>query len=603
MSGNVGELNHKDKRKRPESDSNTCSKKSCHLRKYHDGSKLGSRCVRHRIAAAKNSIKTSNPDRAVLLQKLHDDILAMTDIDEMEAHYQKEWQALAVRRRCQKRVKFNNVAISSSSSSSSKTAARRIEVTQTESVTHRHRISSSESKVERERRPDGTVVERETSTTQTREISVEIKREFKLAYEAYIANKVKEIHRWTRAITSKKDWIEFKLQIRRKYQMSGYAFESGVYAYKDKTLDECVVLHEKQLQTIVNEIQAKKPSVLNLGTYARWLAEARNIIRAVYPTAAKAFQFYADVYGDTAAIKKREFQQLREYKTRIKNGNLKPITREVAILSDGPIMTLASKTTQEYLPSAPIPITELSEEALMDFDNAFRLHWSLTEDPMYIPWVKCLPHIKAFVSEILSGSFSRLYNHILSVQIALRVLNDLPDTVSPDDFHGTSILPGDGLRNPYADMQTGEMVIFPFSHPDWSIRDNWIRVCTTFKDKGKYELILPGAVAMYLFGECAYSWHETKFCPAVVKLHLTQTDPGEESVYIDGRDVPMTVYQSDEFATVRALQERRRIADLEDRQRRLQPVQQPTELPFVNLSQACLAVQRELHAILSTKKY
>jgi hypothetical protein len=145
---------------------------------------------------------------------------------------------------------------------------------------------------------------------------------------------------------------------------------------------------------------------------------------------------------------------------------------------------------------------------------------------------------------------------MISVQLSRRLLNGLKDPPSSQDFSDVH-LPSkqDGLWNEYSQMQGH--VSLPFFHPDHSINPSWVKVYANYKDNGKFELILSDHVAMRVFGKPVFAWHLTQHAPAVVKYNMQHraynTDEKHDG-FVDKQVIQAHVYQSPEFAPVRALQ-------------------------------------------------
>jgi hypothetical protein len=209
----------------------------------------------------------------------------------------------------------------------------------------------------------------------------------------------------------------------------------------------------------------------------------------------------------------------------------------------------------------PVPNITYTAEELLDAKNAWAVYSSYENKVApyrrsYTMLADQIPKMARFVETFMDGNFGTLFSHMLSVQLSRRLLNGLKDPPTSQDFSDVHFPSSqDGLWNEYSQMQG--QVSLPFYQPDRSVNISWVKVCANYKDKGKYELILPDHVAMRVFGKPVFTWHLTQHAPAVVKYNMQHraynTDEKHDG-FVDNQVIQAHVYQSPEFAPVRALQ-------------------------------------------------
>jgi hypothetical protein len=232
-------------------------------------------------------------------------------------------------------------ACSSSSSSLSTCMGTRVETSQSESVTRRERVSHSETNIERERRPDGTVSERETTRTESRVIEVEIKRVFTQSWEQYQTRKVAEAHSWTATIRTPEGWSSFAKEIENRYPTKAKRWTGGVFKWAEEPIDQCMEKHKKSMQGLVDSLAAQKPDEMTVWTKAEWIKIAAKEMEPLYPTAAYAFRVIGNVFEGAGQVKAEDIQNQAIYEQHRQNRTLLTMECYVPTLSKDPsIMSL-----------------------------------------------------------------------------------------------------------------------------------------------------------------------------------------------------------------------------------------------------------------------
>ena len=437
----------------------------------------------------------------------------------------------------------------------------RVETSQSESVTRRERVSHSETNIERERRPDGTVSERETTRTESRVIEVEIKRVFTQAREEYKTRKVEEAHAWTNAIRTPEGWSSFAKEIENRYPTKAKRWTGGVFKWAEEPIDQCMENHKKIMQGLVDSLTAQKPKEMTVSNKATWIQTTAKEMEPLYPTAAYAFRVIGNVFEGAEKVKAEDIHNQSIYEKHKQNGTLPMREFSVPTLSKNPAIMSLKRRVVKVPCGPPVPNITYTSEELLEAKNAWEVYSSYETKiasfrRSYTALADQIPQMAEFVENFMDGNFDTLFNHMMSVQLSRRVLNGLKDPPTPQDFSDVHFPSWqDGLWNEYSQMQG--QVSLPFDHPDLSVNISWVKVCANYKDKGKYELILPDHVAMRVFGKPVFAWHLTQHAPAVVKYNMQHRDTRWEEKHdgcVNNQMILAHVYQSPEFAPVRALQ-------------------------------------------------
>jgi len=449
---------------------------------------------------------------------------------------------------------------------------------QSESLIQRQQVIHSESTIDRERHPDGTVIEREVNRSQTQVVEVELKRETQVAYERFVERKIAEHHQWTQTITSTQGWQALVGGLQTKHSPFMRRLETGVYRFVDEPFDACLNKHEDQMKALVAEFKAAKPKEVTLASKTKWLQFACTKVSEMYPESASAFKRCFIVYNGAKTIKDLDERAQEKYKQLQAANELPIINVKVARLptTGRGVLTRSNPGCLQLPVGPPLPRTLATEEELLDISNAFDLYYSFEgilkgKNPGFGPHHREeMPKMYSFVEEFLNGNYSRLYSYMMSMQITLRLTKG--HALDQSLFLNTQIQSDSGIRNEYIDMQGLELNLF--FHPDRDIITSWPRVVTEYKGRGVCELILPDYVAMKMWESPVFVWHRKIFCPAIADLVVLQADWNEsEFLHLDGRDYPMSVlHGAPEFAQVLHLHQRR-MTELEQRWTEVAPVE------------------------------
>jgi hypothetical protein len=474
------------------------------------------------------------------------------------------------------------------STSQEDSSCQQVVRTQSESLVRRQRVSSSESKVERERRPDGTVLETEVSRTHTREIETEIKRVCKVAYEEYETRKTKEVYAWTDTIRNEEGWKSLKNKMMQRYPTTRPAFSGGVFKWHDVPIEECMNKHRTSLAAIMAVANDNKPVVITVWSKAAWLKTICEAMSVVYPDAAYAFRVMGNIFEGAGKIKSDDIRHQDIYEKCRLNSTLPAMETYVPTLSKDPSVTsLKVRRCVKVRCGAPIPLISWTSQELLIASNAWQVYSSYENKiapcrRSYMHLSNYIASIAEFVENFLVGNTMQLFNHMLGVQLSRRLLNDLQDAPTGEDFTDVYISSQDGLWNSQTAMQGNNTL--PFYHPDRNINTSWVTICATYRDHGRYELIFPGFVAMNIFGEAVFMWHRQQYAPAVAKYHMEHRDvtyAEEDDGFVDDKLVLGHVYQSQEFSPVRALKlQEEKI--LRDEEKKLAGVNQNPPLDTTN---------------------
>ena len=344
-----------------------------------------------------------------------------------------------------------------------------------------------------------------------------------------------------------------------------------MYLFADEPLDVCIDKHEALMKDLINKFKADKPDVLTLTTKTEWIRKACIHMNEKYPESAAAFKRCYTVYNGAKKIKDLDAAEQEEYKQQ-KATNTIPMIEggvKVARLPDTNVgvLTRVNPIYLELPKGPPQPKTQVTEEDLLDINNAFDLYYSFEyrlrgKNPRMCHKDEIFKMYQ-FVDDLLSGNDTSFYNYMMSMQIALRVTNgeELPEELLSDP----AIQPSSGIRNPYIDMQDRDAVQPLFFHPDRDVNTSWPTVCVGYKDRGRFELILPDYVAMKMWRKEALAWHREVFCPAYTNNTALKPEWNESGFLdLDGRMYPMSVLNKEpEFTQVLQLHNRQQ----EDRHR------------------------------------
>ena len=251
-------------------------------------------------------------------------------------------------------------------------------------------------------------------------------------------------------------------------------------------------------------------------------------------------------------MKEQDLHQLAIYEQQRSEGNLPLVEIYVPALSINSAISRLSRKRSITVPrSRPVPMLTWSEEDLLHAEHAWAVY-SYYEQMIapsrrsYLGLAGYITQMAVFVENVLEGNTQQLLNHILGVQLARRLICDLPDAPSPADFSNVCVLPGHGRTNKYSDMQ-GDVEL-PFYHPNQSIHTSWVTICADYRSLGRYEFILPGFVGIRLFGEVVANWHRDTFAPAHVAHDMTHRDysrPEADDGFVDGQVILSHVYQAE----------------------------------------------------------
>jgi hypothetical protein len=488
--------------------------------------------------------KCHDPEEMKLLIAKLNQMERMTSNAEIDAFY--ELEVKQTRRRATK----------PSTNTYGTTHGVRTSSIETESTIERQRYSQSESKIDRERRPDGTVFEHEVSQTSTIEYESEIKRESHRALELFYERKIKEQHQWTQTLTTTEQWNQLCRSLKDKYSSQS----KGVFQYSDEPLTDCLKKHEELLVTIVKSIQAEKPAVLTLTAKVDWLRKAYYLIGKWYPQTASAFFRCYGVFNGAQLVLQSDARDLEKYEKSKAAGTLPTVCVPFSRLSEPGVYTRKNPVCKDIPIAPPLPRTMMTETQLLSIKNAYALYCSTEsvinpKGPMHsLLGEEQITKISEFVDDFLQGETSQFFNHIMSMQIAWRVVNGQP----VGELRNVTLTPTNGVKNEYLEMQDRGAARVPFYRPD-DIAVGWVRACVDYEDWGRYELILPDFVGIKLFGSAVQRWHKEYFCPAITVVMETQPSPTETSfIMIEGTAFPRSVLESaPEFKTLLQLEDRR----------------------------------------------
>jgi hypothetical protein len=305
---------------------------------------------------------------------------------------------------------------------------------------------------------------------------------------------------------------------------------------------------------------------MTLDDKVTWLRFAYEKMKVIYPKASSALFRCYTVFKGAKYIKELEAQEAINYKNLKQSKTLPVIYVPVARLPNNNI-ALLTRADPHYLETEtamPLPLTDLTCDELMDINNAYRVYCTYEyllrkKGPVYSLLGQEIVKMNTFVDEFINGEYTRLYNHMMSVQLALRVIHK-PMTIDFSRFTRFSIQQGNGIRNEYIDMQDRDAVTIPFYNPDPNINLAWVRICVDYKDRGMVELILPDYIAIHLWGEPVQRWHKEYYCPAITETTALQPCYHETSfINLDGCDYPRSLLQrAPEFATLLQIEDQKR---------------------------------------------
>ena len=455
---------------------------------------------------------------------------------------------------------------SSSAAVVSKAVRENTRETITASEIQRTRVSASESvtEVKREMCPDGTELIHQVTHTITSEHEFEskIKVEITKSLEVFYERKIKEQHQWTQTLTDPKHWNQLCSSLQEKYSPQN----KGVFQFCDEPLTICLKKHEAQLVAIVSSIQAEKPADVTLASKIDWLRKAYYTIGKWYPQTASAFFRCYGVFNGAQLVLQSDAQDLAKYEKSKAAGTLPTVCVPFSRLSEPGVYTRKAPFYKDVPIAPPFPRTTMTETQLLCIKNAYDLYCSNEsfvnpKGPMHsLRGEEQITKMSGFVDDFLQGETSQFFNHIMSMQIAWRVVNGQ----SVGELRNVTLLKTDGVKNDHLEMQDKSAVRVPFYRPDEeNIRLGWVRVMADFEDWGRYELILPDFVGIKLFGTAVQRWHKESFCPAITAFVAKQPNPGElPSVMLDKDLYPRSLLDSEpEFANFRRLEARELAAE------------------------------------------